>query len=98
MTAWAADQKTEGSMIRLFGDTRMELTNALNVVLDHPGPMGKLGNNRCKRFSMYVNNCKIKTINIAAYEDDPAGDDRPEVTMPDKMLQDLAQLASKDEL
>merc|ERR550537_2002825 len=89
MTAWAEQQKTEGSMIRLLGDPRSELTNALGVVLNHPGPMGVLGNNRCQRFSMYISNCKIKTFNLAAADNDPAGDDRPEVSMVDKMLEDL---------
>lgn len=90
MTAWEADQKTAGSMIQLLGDTRMELTKALGVTLDHPGPMSVLGNNRCQRFSMFINNCKIKTFNLAAANDDPAGDDRPEVSMAEKMLEDLA--------
>merc|ERR550537_2156139 len=98
MTAWAEQQKTEGSMIRLLGDTRSELTNALGVVLNHPGPMGVLGNNRCQRFSMYISDCKIKTFNLAAAQDDPAGDDRPEVSLVEKMLEDLKQLAGKDEL
>jgi len=98
MAAWANDQSTPGTMIRLLGDTRMELTNALGVVLDHPGPMGVLGNNRCKRFSMFVNNCKIQAFNLAAYEDDPAGDDKPEVSMAEKMLEDIAGLKSRDEL
>merc|ERR1712019_291775 len=89
MTAWAESQKTAGTMVKLLGDTRMELTNALGVVLNHPGPMSVLGNNRCQRFSMYVKNCVVKTFNLAAAEDDPAGDDRPEVSMVDKMLVDL---------
>jgi len=85
-------------MIKLLGDTRMELTKALDTILNHPGPMGKLGNNRCQRFSMYVSNCKIKTFNLAAADDDPAGDDRPEVSMAEKMLEDLAALGGRDEL
>lgn len=98
MTAWAADQKTEGSMVKLLGDTRMELTKALGVTLDHPGPMAVLGNNRCQRFSMYISNCKIKVFNLAAADDDPAGDDRPEISLAEKMLEDLTALSSKDEL
>jgi len=97
MTAWAQDQKTEGTLIRLLGDPRMELTKALGLELTDPGPMGVLGNPRCKRFSMYISNCKIKTLNVAAKPNDPAGDDEPEVSMVDKMLEDLGQM-SKDEL
>jgi peroxiredoxin len=89
MGAWEKDQGTMGSIIQLVGDTRSEFTKALDLVLDHPGPMGVLGNPRCKRFSMLVKDCTIKTLNVAAAEDDPAGDDRPEVSMVDKMLEDL---------
>jgi len=96
MDAWEKDQKTAGTLIDLMGDTRSELTKALDLVLDHPGPMGVLGNPRCKRFSMLISDGKIKSLNVAAADDDPAGDDRPEVSMVDKMLTDLKSL--KDEL
>mmetsp|Transcript_65522 Transcript_65522/g.152155 ORF Transcript_65522/g.152155 Transcript_65522/m.152155 type:complete len:97 (-) Transcript_65522:253-543(-) len=96
MEGWARDQKTEGSLITLYGDPRSEVTNAFDLVLDHPGPMSVLGNPRCKRFSMLVKNCMVKVLNIAAAEDDPAGDDRPEISMVDKMLEDLE--TAKDEL
>lgn len=96
MKAWEEDQKTAGTLVDLMGDTRSELTKALDLVLDHPGPMGVLGNHRCKRFSMLIVNGVIKTINVAAADDDPAGDDRPEISMVDKMLEDLK--AKKDEL
>jgi len=90
--AWAKDQGTEGSLITLYGDPRSEVTNALDLKLEHPGPMAVLGNPRCKRFSMLVKDCKVKTLNVAAAEDDPAGDGRPEISMADKMLEDLDSL------
>jgi peroxiredoxin len=96
MQAWAKDQGTPGSMIRLLGDPRSELTKALDLVLDHPGPMSVLGNTRCKRFSLLVKDCKVKVVNVAASDDDPAGDDKPEVSMVDQMLVDLKRI--KDEL
>ena len=96
MTAWAKDQGTEGSIITLLGDTRSEFTKALDLVLDHPGPMKKLGNPRCKRFSLLVKDCVVKTVNVAAADDDPAGDDRPDISLVEKMLEDLK--AKKDEL
>jgi len=89
MTAWALDQGVEGSIITMLGDPRSELTKALDLVLDHPGPMSVLGNPRCKRFSMLIDDGVIKTMNVAAYDDDPAGDDRPTVTLVEKMLEDL---------
>jgi peroxiredoxin len=89
MKAWAADQGIEDSYVTFLGDPRSELTKALDLVLDHPGPMSVLGNNRCKRFSMLIDDGVIKTVNVAASEDDPAGDDKPDVTLAQKMLQDL---------
>jgi hypothetical protein len=89
MTAWDKDQSTSGSMLKLLGDPRSEFTNALGLVLDHPGPMSVLGNPRCKRFSMLVDDGVIKSLNVAASDDDPAGDNAPQVSMVDKMLEDV---------
>merc|ERR1711972_54432 len=89
MNAWAKDQGTEGSLLTLYGDPKSEVTNALGLVLDHPGPMSVLGNRRCKRFSMLIDDGVIKTINVAAAEDDPAGGNKPEVSLVEKMLTDL---------
>merc|ERR550514_1380950 len=92
MTAWEEDQGTKGSMLTLLGDPRSEFTKALNLVLDDPGPMSVLGNPRCKRFSLLVKDCVVQAVNIAASDDDPAGDARPEVSMVEQMLKDLATL------
>jgi len=89
MKAWAKDQGVDGSIITFLGDPRSELTKELGLTLDHPGPMSVLGNPRCKRFSMLIDDGVIKTINVAASEDDPAGDDNPTVSLVDKMLEDL---------
>mmetsp|Transcript_130471 Transcript_130471/g.316959 ORF Transcript_130471/g.316959 Transcript_130471/m.316959 type:complete len:90 (+) Transcript_130471:557-826(+) len=89
MTGWAANQGVEGSIITFLGDPRSELTKALDLVLDAAGPMSVLGNPRCKRFSMLIDDGVIKTINVAASEDDPAGDDNPTVSLVEKMLEDL---------
>jgi len=92
MKAWAADQKTDGSMIKMLGDPRSEVTQALGLVLDHPGPMSVLGNDRCKRFSMFIDDGIIKTINVAEAEDDPAGDANPTATLVEQMLKDIPDL------
>jgi len=89
MTGWAKDQGVQGSIIKFLGDPRSEVTKALGLVLDHPGPMSVLGNPRCKRFSMLIDDGVIKTINVAAAEDDPAGDGNPTVSLVEKMLSDL---------
>mmetsp|Transcript_55909 Transcript_55909/g.126349 ORF Transcript_55909/g.126349 Transcript_55909/m.126349 type:complete len:90 (+) Transcript_55909:413-682(+) len=89
MKAWAKDQGTEGSILTLMGDPSCEFTKALDLVMDHPGPMSVLGNHRCKRFSALVEDCTVKLLNVAASDDDPAGDGKPEVSMVEKMLEDL---------
>jgi peroxiredoxin len=89
MTAWANDQFTDGTIIKMLGDPRKELTEALGLVLDHPGPMSVLGTPRCKRFSMLIDDGIIKTINVAGTENDPAGDDNPKISLVEKMLMDL---------
>jgi len=89
MDAWAKAQGVGGSMLTFLGDPRSEVTKALGLVLDHPGPMSVLGNPRCKRFSMLIEDGVIKTINVAASPDDPAGDAHPSVSLVEKMIEDL---------
>jgi len=90
MQAWAKDQGlADSDYFHFLGDAQSELTNALRMVLDHPGVMGVLGNPRCKRFSMLVEDGVIKKINLACAEDDPSGDKRPEVSFVEQMLKDL---------
>lgn len=95
MAAWADAMKIAGSNITFLADTRMELTNALGLQLDHSngkGPMSVLGNPRCKRFAMYVDNGTIKHIEVSHSESDPAGDDFPEASCIDNMLAKIAAL------
>lgn len=89
MDGWAKSQGVEGSIITMLGDPRSELTQSLGLVLEHPGPMSVLGNPRCKRFSMLIDDGVIKTINVASSEDDPAGDNDPSASLVEKMLHDL---------
>jgi len=96
MTAWEKDQGTAGTLVKLLGDPTSKFTKALDLVLDDSGVMGVLGNPRCKRFSLLVKDCVVKSVNVAAGPGDPAGDDAPELSMVDKMLEDLKN--KKDEL
>lgn len=89
MSGWAKDQKIEGSMITFLGDTRGELTQALGVVLDHPGPMDVLGNPRSKRFAMIIEDGVIKKIRVSSSPDDPAGDVDPSASLVEQTLADL---------
>eukprot|EP00927_Polykrikos_kofoidii_P038740 TRINITY_DN33162_c0_g1_i1.p1 TRINITY_DN33162_c0_g1~~TRINITY_DN33162_c0_g1_i1.p1 ORF type:complete len:107 (+),score=16.96 TRINITY_DN33162_c0_g1_i1:305-625(+) len=82
MSAWEKAQGTQDSIITMLGDPRSELTAALGMVLDDPRAMAVLGNPRCKRFSMLVDDGVIKVVNVA--ESDAA------VTYVEKMLSDLS--------
>ena len=78
MKGWAKDQGIEGSMITFLADTRRTLTEALGMVMDHPGPMDALGNLRCKRFCLFIDDGTIKVFNVSEAEGDPAGDNEPD--------------------
>mmetsp|Transcript_88096 Transcript_88096/g.284515 ORF Transcript_88096/g.284515 Transcript_88096/m.284515 type:complete len:107 (+) Transcript_88096:298-618(+) len=80
MEGWAKDQKVAGSMITFLADTRSELTKALNLVLDVPPAMAVLGNPRCQRFAIVVENGIIKDLTVAG------GDVPDEATFAEAML------------
>lgn len=86
MEAWAESQNIEGSMITFLADPASVLTKALDMVLDHPGPMSVLGNPRCKRFAIYTEDGVIKVWNVSERDDDPAGDEDPSAVLPDAMI------------
>mmetsp|Transcript_155136 Transcript_155136/g.496037 ORF Transcript_155136/g.496037 Transcript_155136/m.496037 type:complete len:107 (+) Transcript_155136:289-609(+) len=80
MEGWAKDQKVAGSMITFLADPRSELTKALNLVLDVPPAMAVLGNPRCQRFAIVVENGIIKDLTVAG------GDVPDEATFAEAML------------
>lgn len=78
MTGWAKDLGVkEGSGVTLMGDPQSRLTRRVGMVLKHPGPMGVLGNPRCKRFVIFVDDAVVKAVTVSEAEDDPAGDNDP---------------------
>lgn len=81
MEGWAKDQKIEGSMVTFLADTQSELTKALDLVLDAEPAMAVLGNPRCKRFAMVVENGTIKALTVAG------GDVPDEATFVESMLE-----------
>jgi len=97
MNAWAKDQGVGGSIIKFLGDPRSEVTEALGLVLNDPGPMSKLGNPRCKRFSMFIDDGVVKSVNVCTNPDDPAGDDDPSVTLVENMIEDLRRIKASEE-
>jgi len=81
MEGWAKDQGVEGSMVTFLADTRGELSKSLGLVLDEPGVLEKLGNPRCERFAMVVDNGKITAMSVAG------GDVPDEATFAEAMLE-----------
>jgi peroxiredoxin len=93
MQAWAKNQKVGLSKLNFMGDPTSELTRALDMELIADGPRNEKGLiNRCKRFAMFVDDGEIKVIHVAEAPGDPAGDENPDATMPDAMLEAIAQL------
>jgi len=87
MDAWAKDQGVDKqSFITLMGDPSAVFTKAVGMELIHPGPVGKGLYSRCKRFAMYVEKGVVKVLNVAEAPDDPAGDDKPDVTLAPSMI------------
>ena len=86
MKAWAKDLGVEGSMITFLADTRCELSKAMDVVMDHPGPVSVLGGVRSKRFAIYADDGVMKHVAISEGPDDPSGDGDPSGSCVDAML------------
>jgi len=80
MEAWAKDQGVDGSMINFLADTGGDLTRALDLVLDAEPAMAVLGNPRCKRFAMVIDDGVIKAMEVAG------GDVPDEATFVEAML------------
>ena len=50
-----------------MADPGSELTSALGMELTHPGPVGKLGPKRSKRFGMYIDDGALSQGGAGAY-------------------------------
>ena len=101
MTAWAESQGVPAdSMIKLLGDPYGEVTEKLQMELTHAGPKSIGLINRCKRFALYAENGIVKIIRVAESDDDPAGDDFPDVTLAESMMEAIRALrdGKSDEL
>ena len=60
MAAWGRDQNADGK-VRMLADTNGAFTKAIDLEKDLSGP---LGNVRCQRFSMVVEDGVVKTLNV----------------------------------
>lgn len=92
MTAWGKQQNIAdtGGFIKLMQDPSGEFTRSVGLVLEHPGPVVKLGPNRCKRFAMVVDRGTVVLLRVAESNDDPAGDTRPDVTLVENILTEIS--------
>ena len=85
--------------MHLFADPYGKLTDALGMEMTHKGPLGVGLVGRCKRFALYIVDGVVKLVRVAEKEDDPAGDDFPDTTLADAMLDAIKALGSgSDEL
>mmetsp|Transcript_5291 Transcript_5291/g.14323 ORF Transcript_5291/g.14323 Transcript_5291/m.14323 type:complete len:81 (+) Transcript_5291:391-633(+) len=80
MEAWGKDQKIAGSMVTFLADTECELTKKLDLTLEG---IAVLGNTRCKRFALIVEDGVIKSMAVAG------GDVPDEATFAEAMLKVL---------
>jgi peroxiredoxin len=93
MDAWALDLGVLGSdLITMMADPKSELTKALGMELTAPGPISKGLLSRSKRVALYIDNGTVKIARVAEAPDDPAGDDRPDVTLAPAMLEAIKAL------
>ena len=98
MQAWGEVMQKKHApslLITFMGDPNCEVTKALGLVIDHPGPVSKLGPNRCKRFAAYVVDGVVKALEVSEKEDDPAGDDFPESSSIENMLKVIEAVAEE---
>ncbi|CAB9501532.1 peroxiredoxin [Seminavis robusta] len=102
MNAWALDQNVPtDSIIKLMGDPYAVLTEKLDMELTHAGPKSVGLVNRCKRHALYIVNGSVKIVRVAEKDDDPAGDDFPDITLAGSMIEAIKELRSsspKEEL
>jgi len=95
MEAWSDSLGVPNdSMIKLMGDPFGDVTEKLDMEMLHSGPKSVGLINRCKRFALYVVDGVVQIVNIAEAEDDPAGDDRPDVTLAEAMIDAIKSLKS----
>lgn len=91
MKAWAVDQKISDSFVSFAADKSSALTEALGLVLDNEDVVSTLGNKRCKRSAIVVDNGVVKAVIVSEGENgaDPAGDDNPHGSCAEAVLKIL---------
>ena len=100
MSAWSDNQGVKSeSIVTMMGDPSLQLTEALDMVLDHPGPMAVLGYRRSKRFALFIDDGEVKVVRVSERgplgEEDPAGDAFPEATTAPEMIKAIDALSGQ---
>ena len=88
MEAWAESQgvSKDDKMITLMGDPYGDLTKALKMELTAEGPNQVGLVQRCKRFASCFENNVARIGRVAEAPNDPAGDDFPDTTLAEAMI------------
>jgi len=103
MAAWAEDQGVNcledseddpENILHLYADPYGKVTEALDMEMTAVGPKMVGLVNRSKRFALYIVDGVVKIANVAEAEDDPAGDERPDITLAEAMIQDITEYNS----
>ncbi|XP_067877817.1 peroxiredoxin-5, mitochondrial [Heterodontus francisci] len=63
MGAWGKDQKADGK-VRMLADPTGAFAKAVDLVLEKEQLLAALGNKRCKRFVMVLDDCVVKKLNV----------------------------------
>ncbi|XP_020376471.1 peroxiredoxin-5, mitochondrial [Rhincodon typus] len=63
MSAWGKDQKTDGK-VRMLADPTGEFTRAVGLELDKEQLIAALGNKRCQRFVMVLDDGVVKQLQV----------------------------------
>jgi len=102
MAAWAEDQGVKcledddddddsTSILHLFADPYGLVTESLDMEMTAAGPKMVGLVDRSKRYALYIVDGVVKIARIAEAEDDPAGDDRPDSTLAEAMIEAIQE-------
>jgi peroxiredoxin len=103
MTAWSEDQNIpmltddKAGLTHLYADPYGEVTERLNMEMTAMGPKMKGLVDRCKRFALYIVEGVVEIKRIAEFDDDPAGDSRPDSTLADAMIEAIEEFNKKQQ-
>lgn len=104
MAAWAEDQGVkcmadaeddEDTILHLYADPYGEVTAALDMEMTAAGPKMVGLINRSKRFALYIVDGVVQIARVAEADDDPAGDERPDITLAEAMIDAIGDYNKK---